>query len=109
MMTDETVVELAPFRLAEGVTGTMLIAASDDLQAEFLAHQPGFVARELLEGVDGQWTDVVHWRTKADAERAMQTVAASPACAKYFALMAAVDHADAHAGVTLLTRRKRYG
>lgn len=108
-MTDETVVELAPFRVADGVTREALLSASDQLQAEFLAQQPGFVARELLEGADGQWTDLVHWRSRADAERVLQAAMTSPVCAKYFALMVAADHNDPGAGVALFTQRKRYG
>ena len=108
MPTEDVVIEWAPFRVRAGVTVEALIAASDQLQADFLARQPGFVSRELLRGPDQQWTDLVFWESRAAVDTAMQKVADSPACGRYFALMEVADHADAGAGVLLLGRVKRY-
>ena len=50
-----TVIEWAPFTLAESATEEELLAASAELQQEFLARQEGFLRRELLKGEGRQW------------------------------------------------------
>jgi heme-degrading monooxygenase HmoA len=93
------VVEWAPFRLAPGVEESVLLEASEVLQREFLAHQPGFLRRELLRGDDGQWADLVYWEDEAAAGNAMREATASPACQSYFQRMTGAD--------VLLTHRIR--
>jgi hypothetical protein len=93
------IIEWAPFRLKEGVTEAELLSRSEALQSEFLAHQDGFVRRELVRGRDGGWVDLVYWRDEAAAESVMRTAMESPTCHRYFALMDGADHADPGAGV----------
>jgi hypothetical protein len=101
------VIEWAPFTLKPGVTETALLAASEELQRDFLARQSGFLRRELMR--DGaQWTDLVYWDSRDALQQAMLAVAASPACQRYFALMAGADHANAGDGVTVLEVRASY-
>src|SRR5688572_17630060 len=86
--TDTTgIVEWAPFRLKAGVADAALLEASQALQQDFLARQPGFVKRELLRGTDGQWVDLVFWRDEASANAIMALIAASDSCQTYFHLM----------------------
>ncbi len=99
-MQNRTIIELAPFKLKDGITEQELVAASAALQRDFVAHQPGFVRRELLKGPDGQWADLVYWRSRADADRVVQAAAESPVCARYFTLMIGADHGDPGEGVT---------
>jgi hypothetical protein len=94
---NELTIEIAPFRLAPGVTEAALIAASAALQRDFLAGRPGFLRRELLRTGEG-FADLVLWENAAAAEAAMAEVGRSAACAAYFRLMAAED-ADPTAGV----------
>jgi hypothetical protein len=98
-MTPNMVIELAPFRLKPGVTDEALARASEDLQRDFLASQPGFLRRELLRGRDGEWMDLVHWTDDASASAVMGAIAGSPVCHRYFALMADADTGDPAAGV----------
>jgi hypothetical protein len=93
------VIEWAPFELARSASEADLVDASSALQADFLNKQPGFVRRELLKGVNGQWVDLVHWASREAAERASQAAASSPACHRYFQLMRGADHQDPGAGV----------
>ncbi|MCU0647382.1 MAG: hypothetical protein MUF00_05275 [Gemmatimonadaceae bacterium] len=86
-------VEWAPFRLADGVTESELVAASDRLHHDVLRHQPGFLRRELLRGEDGQWADLVFWADRAAADNVMALAAQHPAFAAYFACM---QHATLH-------------
>lgn len=112
MQTDTTVaagvVEWAPFRVKPGVDDNTLLAASEALQRDFLAHQPGFVRRELLRGAEGQWVDLVYWRDEDSAMAVMPAIANSAACQTYFHLMEGADAADPGAGVLHLHRVRSY-
>lgn len=101
-------IEWAPFTLADGVDEATLLAASEALQREFLSQQPGFVRRELLRGSGTQWVDLVYWASKEAAEAAMQHVAGSPVCHRYFALMAGADGDEPGAGVLHLAQVAQY-
>ncbi|HMQ32482.1 MAG TPA: hypothetical protein PKD53_17250 [Chloroflexaceae bacterium] len=101
-------IEWAPFTLAEGVAEATLLAASEALQRVFLSQQPGFVRRELLRGNDNQWVDLVYWASQEAAEAAMQNVAESPVCHRYFALMAGADADEPGAGVLHFAQVAQY-
>lgn len=107
-MKEGTVVEWAPFTLAQGVDEAALLAASDALQEAFLAGRPGFVRRELLRGSDGQWVDLVEWESEEAAARAVEDAARSEACFRYFRIMAGADQAEPGAGVLHFARVKAY-
>ena|SRR5688572_30364998 len=85
------IVEWAPFRLKPGVDESDLLRVSDDLQAEFLDHQTGFVRRELFKGGGGNFVDVIWWSSRKAAEDALASAARSPACGRYFQLMQDVN------------------
>jgi hypothetical protein len=94
----EQVLEWAPFNLKPGVGEAALLQSSKDLQDEFLAKQPGFVRRELVKNGEREYVDLVWWSSMKAAMTAMEVVAKSPVCAKYFSLMGA-DHDDPGEGV----------
>ena len=96
----QTIVELAPFKLVDENSEGRLLEASTHLQNHFLTHQPGFIKRELLKGWDNQWLDIVHWENQESADRAMQAAMNSSACSQYFQLMQAADHNDPGLGVS---------
>jgi hypothetical protein len=108
MTHDGAVIEWAPFTLADGVAEATLLDASEALQRDFLAAQPGFVRRELLRAADGGWVDLVVWADAESAERVMEGAGASAACAAYFALMRGADPANPGAGVAHLRRVRAY-
>ncbi len=106
-MKESVVVEIAPFTVADGVTDERLIAASEELQSEFLAQQNGFIRRELLRGNDGEWMDLVVWQDRTSAKAAIERAAESPVCFRFFELMAQNGN-GAGDGVKLLERIKVY-
>lgn len=108
-MNHGKVIEMAPFELADGVGEDALFAASDRLEREFLAQCPGYLGRMLVRRDERGWTDIVFWRSAADAKSAMERVASSDACGLYFRCMAVADHDDPAHGVTLLEVVRRYG
>ena len=89
-MTDQ-VLEWAPFRLKSGVDEATLLESSERLQRDFLAHQEGFVRRELIEGAEGAYIDLVWWDSFAASQAAVKSAARSPARRAYVALMDCSD------------------
>jgi hypothetical protein len=92
-------IELAPFEIATDVQEAQLSAASRRLETDFLAHAGGYVGRLLLAKGEGRYLDLVFWRTKADAESAMEAAMQSEACRAYFACMKGAETMDAGTGV----------
>lgn len=103
-----TIVEWAPIKLAAGKTEQELLAASNAFQKGFLASQPGFLRRELVRKAEGQYVDIVHWRSEADARAIMDKIADSPACAQYFSVMD-MGAGDATGGVDHYSSLAVYG
>lgn len=63
------VVELALFKLKEGVREEDFLHVSDKFQKGFIKLQKGYIKRELL--VSGQtWADYIVWETMEDAQNA---------------------------------------
>ncbi len=103
-----TIIEWAPIKLAAGRTEADLIAASDAFQRDFLSHQPGFVRRELVRRGEGEYVDIVHWRSLDDAKAIMAKVETSPACRAFFSVMD-MDDADAAGCIDHFTSIAVYG
>ena len=89
-MTDQ-VLEWAPFRLKEASTRPRLWKRPSGLQRDFLAHQEGFVRRELINQAEGAYVDLVWWSSFAASQAAMKQANGSPACRAYIALMDCSD------------------
>lgn len=81
------VAELASFKLKDGATVEQLRAASPGVD-RFLASCPGFISRLLVAETDGTFTDIVLWRSQADADAALKKHEREPdACSDYLCLM----------------------
>jgi hypothetical protein len=106
--TKNYIIEFAPFALAEGVDESTFVAASDALQSEFLSQQKGFIKRDLVRTMDGNWADVAYWESRESVEQAMQSAMDNPAALQYFQLMSSSEHADPAANVMLLSIEKSY-
>jgi len=107
MMTAPTV-EMAKIKLLAGKSEAELVAASEQFQREFLNKQPGFLRRELLRLDEGNYLDLVHWRSAADANAVMEHIMTSPSCLAYFAVMD-MDPDKPDEGVTHYTSLVTYG
>lgn len=86
------IVETAWFRTKAGVSEKEFLAASNMAHDGYLSKCKGFVSRELLKGADGQWVDVVHFNTHADADAAARDFPRSPSAKEF---EAAIDPATA--------------
>jgi predicted enzyme related to lactoylglutathione lyase len=80
------VLELVHFRVKPGVRDEQVLAASAETQT-WLEKVPGYLAREVSKNEEGQWIDLVHWRTLADAQAAAQLIMQEPCAANFMALL----------------------
>ena len=101
-------VEWAPFQAIEGADEATVRRAARMVQLEFLDRQGGFIRRELLKGPGNSWCDLLYWETREAAEQAQRNAAASPACSRYFELMAPVGDGDPAAGILHLEQVESY-
>jgi len=74
------------FKLKDGVTVEDFLAASDEIQENYLSQCKGFISRQLMI-IDGTWTDWVIWETIADANNSMEQSMESESGKKFTALV----------------------
>ena len=78
---------IAPIKLAAGKTEADLLAASDRFQKEFANDQPGLIRRELVRKSDGDYLDIVQFRSMEDADAIIEKEKESASCHAYFSVM----------------------
>jgi hypothetical protein len=84
---DGKVLELVVFKLRAGASREELLGTVDAVSS-WIAEQPGFVSRHLVEDGEGdRWIDVVWWRSMAEAEAAAERAMSSESCAPMFGLI----------------------
>ena len=88
-----SILEIATFKLAEGVEEAALLEASAQLERDFLAQQPGFLRRELVRKGAQTYADIILWHSQEQAQAAVAKAQANPAAGGYFSLMSQ-DPAD---------------
>ena len=81
------VLELVVFTLRTGASREQLLGTVDAV-SKWIAEQPGFVSRTLVEDrEDGRWIDVVWWRSMEEARAAAERAMGSESCAPMFGLI----------------------
>ena len=81
------VVELAIFRVKEGVTREQLLGTVDAVST-WARRQPGFLSRDLTcSADDGTWIDVIWWESLDAAHAAAEAAMTSESCAPMFGLI----------------------
>lgn len=88
MATDDgRVLELVVFKLGAGASREDFVGTVHAVSS-WIAEQPGFVSRSLVEDREGaRWIDVVWWRSIEEAEAAAERAMSSPSCAPMFSLI----------------------
>lgn len=71
------IVEIHVARLKAGVSDAAFLQAVEAIMPDVVATD-GFVSRQLLKSADGQWVEMITWRSMADAERAAKAFEALP-------------------------------
>ena len=59
------------FKLKDGTSAEDFLAASDNIQENYLSKCKGFITRQLMN-IDNVWTDWIIWETLPDAENAIR-------------------------------------
>lgn len=85
-MTNATVIEIATFDLADGVSVEGFAKVDARVEAEHVSQQPGFVSRETGATNTG-WVAIVHWATPEDAQASMDSFANAPTAADFMGKM----------------------
>ncbi len=93
-MTRTLTAEIVSFRAAPGISPEGMAALATGI-GDWLAAQPGFIARTLSRAEDGTWTDHVVWQSLAEAQAAGRAILSEPTAAP---LMGAID-----AGTVIMT------
>lgn len=88
MHTNNTspIVEIGIFKVISGTTDAQVLAASAELEGK-LREMPGFIDRELHKSVEGEWLDVLHWRSMAEAHSAAEQVMTWPCAATFMGML----------------------
>ena len=88
MTTDDgKVLELVVFKLRAASAREALLGTVDAVSS-WIAEQPGFVSRSLVEDREGgRWIDVVWWQSLEEAQAAAERAMTSEACAPMFGLI----------------------
>ena len=76
------VMETVTFRLEDGADRQDFGAAARAM-TDWLAEQPGFVARRLSVAEDGTWVDQVEWASMDDAKAAAAGIGKEPGNAPF--------------------------
>jgi hypothetical protein len=62
-------VEIATFRLKEGIPDDALLALEERIRAGQIAHEPGYLSRELAkDSASGEWLLVMRFETRAQLD-----------------------------------------
>jgi len=77
------------FRLKEGISAEDFLAASDEIQEQYLSKCKGFLNRQLMI-IDGVWTDWIIWETMADADNAMSQSYTNESSIKFTSMISEV-------------------
>jgi len=72
------IVEIAQFKLAAGVSEKDFLREAEAVQKNFLEKQSGYIDRELLKDKDGGWTDILHWNSMEEAQKAAEVMMSDP-------------------------------
>lgn len=81
------IVEVAMFKLNEGVTDQAFIAEAEKVQESFLKIQKGYLDRGLLKDENGQWFDILHWASMEDAQTAARVMMQESECQPFIQMI----------------------
>ena len=80
------VIEMAEGKVKEGVDPQEYLKASDNIMAD-LRGLEGYVRRELWQGEDGRFVDIVYWESLEKAQRAAEIFPTLPGAQPLEALL----------------------
>jgi hypothetical protein len=81
-----TTIEIVQFRLKADVQEADYLTANEAVQAD-LQQASGYISREMAKGEDGEWLDILHWNSLAEAQRAAEAFPTWPSAQKMAGLI----------------------
>ena len=82
-----TIVEIATFKLAKGVSHDQFVAIDHSFHIDHMLLQEGFISRETASNEDCEVVVIVHWRSLQDAETSMRGFVAAPTAKRFLKAM----------------------
>ncbi|MEM7430699.1 MAG: hypothetical protein AAF351_02045 [Pseudomonadota bacterium] len=80
---DATVIEIATFKLKDGVDHATFAPLDKAVEVNHVSQQPGFVSRETGYTEQGDWLVIVHWSSLEAADASMNSFSSAPAAAEF--------------------------
>jgi len=77
--------DIISYELNDNVTPQQLVKIGDRIVDQWMKKLDGFVKWEIHSNSDGSYTDIVHWKSKEDADMATKEMANIPDATKWFA------------------------
>jgi hypothetical protein len=71
-------IEINTFRLADGVSDDVYLAADERVRTGFVYHQPGIVRSTTCRAENGEWAVILFWASDEEADSAAAKVGDSP-------------------------------
>ena len=99
----DSILEIVHFRVRPDVDDSAVLAASAETQA-WLARMPGYRTREVSKNEEGQWVDIVHWRSLPEAQAAAHEIMQQPCAANFMQMLDPEQITMFH-----LTRKQYFG
>lgn len=62
--------DIINYQLAEGIAEKQLLDIARSVAEKWMSNQPGFIKWEIHNIKEDQYTDIVYWKTREDAEKA---------------------------------------
>ncbi len=85
-MRTRAIAEVVTFKLKAGVSEADFLLAADVVQSH-LQEMSGYLGCELLNDEQGQWIDLVYWRSMAEAHAAAELLMALPSAGPFIGLI----------------------
>ena len=76
--------DVISYKLAESVSEDHLLRIAGDVLENWMSKQSGFVKWEIHRDSDGDYTDIVYWDSKDDAEKAQADMVNIPNAGDWF-------------------------
>jgi hypothetical protein len=77
--------DIISYQLSEHTTQEQLLTVAKRIVDEWMKTQPGFIKWEINVNSDGSYTDIVYWKSEADAKASEKDMINIPNASEWFA------------------------
>jgi hypothetical protein len=77
--------DIISYKLANGISKEHLISTSKQVHKEWMSKQPGFIKWEITNDKEGNFIDIVYWKSKEAAQQAEKDMINIPNGNEWFA------------------------